>query len=117
MTSPHSCRPCIVCGYDGSPASRAALSLAVARAQPDGRVVVVHAFPAPRDRYGGPSYQTVVDADHDRAEALLRNLEEEVPGLGALDWTSEVVAGAAAGALTRVAETEHASEILIGTRG
>ena len=44
MTTPSPSRHCIVAGFDGSPASRAAVSLAVERARPDGRVVVVHAF-------------------------------------------------------------------------
>jgi nucleotide-binding universal stress UspA family protein len=40
-----------------------------------------------------------------------------VPGLGSLDWTTEVLAGPAAIALVNVADVEHASEIVIGTRG
>jgi nucleotide-binding universal stress UspA family protein len=37
----------IVVGYDGSPASRAALALAAAHAGDDGRVYVVHAYSLP----------------------------------------------------------------------
>ena len=112
--TPH---PCIVAGYDGSAASRAALSLAVARARPGGRVVVVHAFDPPDGRYDGVSYQRQLDAGLDRARALLANLPEEVPGLASLDWGSEVLAGPAAPAIARVADIEHASEILVGSRG
>ena len=39
--TPETPHPCIVADYDGSAASRAALSLAVARARPGGSVVVV----------------------------------------------------------------------------
>ena len=42
---------------------------------------------------------------------------EEVPGLGSVDWDYEIVADQAADAIARVAESEHATEIVIGTRG
>ena len=91
--TPH---PCIVAGYDGSAASRAALSLAVSRARPHGRVVVVHAFDPPDGRYDGVSYQRQLNAGLDRARTLLANLPEEVPGLASLDWGTEVLVGPAA---------------------
>ncbi len=108
---------CIVTGYDGSPASRAALSLAVEKAEPDGRVVIVHAFHQPSGQYDAVGYQKQLDIAFGRARALLAHLEEEVPGLAALDWTTELLAGPAAAALSDVAEAEHASEIVVGTRG
>jgi nucleotide-binding universal stress UspA family protein len=117
VTTPTPSRPCIVAGFDGSPASRAAVSLAVKRAQPDGRVVVVHAFAQPNTGYGGPNYQSLLDAALDHAEELLAHIEEEVPGLASLDWGTEVLAGPPAAALVNVAQVEHASEIVVGTRG
>ena len=117
MTTPNPPRRCIVAGFDGSPASRAAVSLAVRRAQPDGRVVVVHAFAQPDSWYGGPNYQTLLDSALGHAQELLANIAEEVPGLAALDWGTEVLAGPAAAALANVADVEHASEIVVGTRG
>lgn len=114
---PETPRRCIVVGYDGSAASRAALSLAVARARPVGRVVVVHAFDPPNGRYDGVSYQRQLDAGLGRASALLANLPEEVPGLSSLETSTELLAGPAATAIARVAEVERASEIVIGTRG
>ncbi len=110
-------RQCVVAGFDGSPASRAALSLAVERARPDGRVVVVHAFAMPTGGYGGPNYQKLLDAEFDHAQGLLANLAEEVPGLASIDWGTEVLAGPPATALANVADVEHASEIVVGTRG
>ena len=110
-------RRCIVAGFDGSSASRAALSLAVERARPDGRVVVVHAFTQPAGAYGGPDYQKLLDAAFDHAQGLLANIAEEVPGLASLDWDTEVLAGPPAKALANVADVEHASEIVVGTRG
>ena len=115
--TPETPHPCIVAGYDGSAASRAALSLAVARARPGGRVVVVHAYDTPEGRYDGVSYQRQLDAALGRARTLLAHLPDEVPGLGSLDWSTEILAGPAARAIAGVAEVEHASEILIGSRG
>lgn len=109
--------PCIVAGYDGSAASRAALSLAVERARPAGRVVVVHAFDLPDGRYDGVGYQRQLDTAFTRARTLLANLPEEFPGLGSLDWSTEVLAGPAARSIAAVADVEHASEIVIGSRG
>lgn len=117
MTSPSTAPHCIIAGFDGSPASRAAVSLAVQRARPDGRIVVVHAFSPPDGAYGGPSYQKLLDAALSNARGLLANIADEVPGLGSLDWDTEVLAGPAAIALTNVADVEHATEIVVGTRG
>ena len=117
MTTPHPTRRCIVAGFDGSPASRAAVSLAVQRAQPDGRVVVVHAFAQPDTWHGGPKYQTLLNAALEHAQELVAHLGNEVPGLASLDWGTEVLAGPAAVALVDVADVEHASEIVVGTRG
>ena len=39
----------IVVGYDGSPASRAALARAADRAGEDGRIYIVHAYSVPAD--------------------------------------------------------------------
>jgi nucleotide-binding universal stress UspA family protein len=117
VTTPNPSRPCIVAGFDGSPSSRAAVSLAVQRAQPDGRVVVVHAFAQPNTGYGGPNYQALLDAALGHGEELVAQIAEEVPGLASLDWGSEVLAGPPAAALVNVAQVEHATEIVVGTRG
>jgi nucleotide-binding universal stress UspA family protein len=117
MTESSPPRRCVVAGFDGSPASRAAVSLAVQRAQPGGRVVVVHAFDPPDSWYGGPDHQTLLDAALGHAQELLDHIAEEVPGLAALDWDTEVLAGRPATALANVADAEHATEIVVGTRG
>ena len=117
MTESSPSRRCIVAGFDGSPASRAAVSLAVQRAQPDGRVVIVHAFETPVGRYGAANYQTLLDRALGHAQELLAHVAEEVPGLASLDWDTEVLAGPPATALASVADVEHASEIVVGTRG
>jgi nucleotide-binding universal stress UspA family protein len=117
MTESSTARRCVVAGFDGSPASRAAVSLAVERAQPDGRVVVVHAFEAPDTWYGGPNHQTLLDSALGHAQELIAHVAEQVPDLATLDWDTEVLAGRPATALASVAHVERASEIVIGTRG
>ena len=69
--------PRIVVGYDGSPASRAAVARAAQRAGEDGQVYVVHAYALPMDWLGIPDYQRLLDVELDRAEDLMGRLEEE----------------------------------------
>jgi nucleotide-binding universal stress UspA family protein len=113
VTSP----PCLVVGYDGSPESRAALSLAVQRATPDGHVIVVHAIDPPYGRADAVSYQHQIDTGFERGQALLASLPEEVPGLAALEWSTELLTGSPAAGLADVAEFHGATEIVVGTRG
>jgi nucleotide-binding universal stress UspA family protein len=115
--TPESSTRCVVAGYDGSPASRAAVSLAVRKAQPDGRVLIVHAFRQPSGAFDGLGYQKQLDAALTHARGLLAHLEDEVSGLAAIDWGTELLAGPAAAALAGVAEAERADEIVVGTRG
>ena len=49
---------CIVVGYDGSPASRAALVRAAERAGEDGRIHIVHAYALPADYLGAAQLPT-----------------------------------------------------------
>jgi nucleotide-binding universal stress UspA family protein len=109
--------PRVVAGFDGSPASRAAVSLALRRVADGGRLVVVYAFKPPSERYGQPNVHALLDAELARARKRVERLPEEVPGLGSADWGFEVVSGQAADAILRVADVERASEIVIGTRG
>jgi nucleotide-binding universal stress UspA family protein len=108
---------CIVAAFDGSSASRAAVSYAVRRAGAGGRVIVVHAFKGPSGRFGDVDFQRQAAAAVTRARELVDRLPEEVPGLGSADWAAEVVEGRAGGAISRVAEVEGATEIVLGTRG
>jgi nucleotide-binding universal stress UspA family protein len=109
--------PCIVAGFDGSPASRAAVSLAVRRARDGGgRIIIVHAL-RPAARYGQSVTQQLLDAEFGAAQTRIERLPEEVPGLGSVEWEYEIASGPAAAAIVRVAQTEHATEIVIGSRG
>ena len=68
---------CVVVGYDGSPASRAALARAADRADADGKVHVVHAYAPPSDWAAGPHFQELLDAQLNNAQDLMGRLEEE----------------------------------------
>lgn len=108
--------PRIVVGYDGSPAARAALRLAVDRAG-SGKVFVVHGYDAPADYWGGEHYDSVLHAALDRGERLLADAAGDVPGLAGVDHELELIAGHPAKVIANVAAIRDADEIIIGTRG
>ena len=110
-------QPCVVAGFDGSAASRAAVSLAVRRVRDGGRIVVVHALRPAADRYALPDGGRLVEAELRRARERIERLVEEVPGLASVDWEREIVEGTPAGAIVQAAERERADEIILGTRG
>jgi len=107
----------VVVGYDGSPAARAAVSLAVDRVRDGGSIVVVHAYELPADWYGWPDYNRLLEVPRRQGEDLLKAVEHEVPGLTAVPHETELIAGPAAKVLATVAESRHASEVIVGTRG
>lgn len=108
----------IVVGYDGSPASRAALAHAAERAGADGHIHVVHAYSLPNDWVGMPNYQQLLDAALDRAQARLDRIEEESGAdLRSVTWETEIIGDAPARAIAGVASARDADEIVVGTRG
>lgn len=108
----------IVVGYDGSPASRAALARAAERAGADGRIYIVHAYSLPNDWLGMPSYQQMLDAALDRAQERVDRIEEESGAdLAGVAWETEIIGDAPARAIAHVAATRNADEIVVGTRG
>ena len=108
----------IVVGYDGSPASQAALARAAERAGDHGRVYVVHAYSLPHDWVGSPDYQRVLDVVLDRAQATVKPLEGDAgASLRGVDWEAEVIADRPAQAIAAVAAAREADEIIVGTRG
>lgn len=110
-------QPRIVAGFDGSPASRAAVSYAVRRAGEDGRLTIVYAFKVSAGLATGPDFDEMLHVASARARRIVEGLIDEVPGLAVADWDYRVVAEPPARAILRAAEEEQATEIVIGTRG
>lgn len=109
--------PTIVVGYDGSHAARAAVELAVHRTGPEGELIVVHTVKKPSDHVGAPHYQVLINRALDRAGAMMDDLERDCPSITTIPYEPDVIEGAPAGVLCRVARQRHADEIVIGTRG
>ena len=116
--TPDSSSRCVVVGYDGSPASRAALARAADRAGADGKVYVVHAYAVPADWVAGPPYQELLDVQLNRARDLMGRLEQDAGAdLEGVEWEPEVIGDPPARAIAHVAATRDADEIILGTRG
>jgi nucleotide-binding universal stress UspA family protein len=109
--------PIIVVGFDGSPASHVALSRAIQRVGPGGKLYLVHAWHPPEAWRGRGSYQPYMDHALDAAEALVESAKEAHPGLGGISWESELIGGPPARSISDVAKVRGADEIVIGTRG
>lgn len=108
----------IVVGYDGSPASRAALARAAERAGEDGYVYVVYAYSLPGDWLGMPNYQQLLDASLGRAQMTIDRIETESGGdLQGVSWEAEIIGSPPARAIADTARTRSADEIIVGTRG
>lgn len=110
--------PIVVVGYDGSESGRAAVALAARHAGRRGKVFVVHAYDAPPDFLGSPNFGHLLEERRAHGEALL----EAMPLIGneeLLDvrYETELIAGSPAAAITEVAATRNADEIVVGARG
>jgi nucleotide-binding universal stress UspA family protein len=116
MTTPET-HPCVVVGFDGSPASHVALSRAIQRVGPYGRLYLVHAWEVPEAWRGRGNYQPYVDRALTTAEETMEQAVEAHPGLKGIDWERELIGGPAARAIADVAEVRRADEIILGTRG
>jgi len=117
MTTDTSARR-IVVGYDGSPASRAALARAAERAGAEGQIYVVYAYSLPNDWVGMPNYQQLLDTALDRAQLTVDRIETESGAdLQGVSWEAEVIGGSPAHAIADTARTREADEIIVGTRG
>ena len=105
-----------VTGYDGSSASRAALSHALDRAGTDGIVVVVHACARPVD-VGAGFHPSALDSAMAHGREQLAGLERVDPRVVTQDVRTELVSSDPAGALSHIARTYDADGIVVGTRG
>jgi nucleotide-binding universal stress UspA family protein len=107
----------IVVGYDGSPASHAAVEHAIDRAAPDGHLVLVHTYSVPADYIGAPYYNSMLADGSQYAADLLDALERECERLGTVGYERDILTGAAAPAIVRAAEQHGADAIVVGSRG
>ncbi|HET8756046.1 MAG TPA: universal stress protein [Solirubrobacteraceae bacterium] len=113
-TTPH---PCVVVGFDGSPASHVALSRAIQMVGPGGKLFLVHAWEVPEAWRGRGNYQPYVNRSLTAAEAVVDDAVKAHPGLAGIDWETELIGGPAAQAIADVAAARHADQIVVGTRG
>ena len=116
MTTPDP-HPCIVVGFDGSAASHLALTRAIQRVGPHGKLYVVHAWEVPEAWRGRGMYQPYVDRALTEAEDVMERAVAAHPGLEGIAWERELIGGPAAKAIADVAEVRAADEIMLGTRG
>ena len=61
----------VVVGYDGSDEARAAFAVAIDRAQPSDRIVLVHATEPASNWLGTPYYDRAVEQNHVAAERTI----------------------------------------------
>ena len=111
-------RPVIVVGYDGSEASRAAVTMAARRAGRNGIVFVVHAYELPPDFLGSPNFERLLSDRKDHGRALL----DAMPLTGndellETEYETELIGGPPAEAIANVARVRDADEIVVGARG
>jgi nucleotide-binding universal stress UspA family protein len=109
--------PVVVVGFDDSPASHVALSRAIERVGPAGKLYLVHARELPEAWRGRGTYQPYMDRALSEGEAVLEDAARTHPGLAEISWESEMIGGPAAKAIADVAQVRQADEIIIGTRG
>ena len=107
--------PTIVVGYDGSIESRAALTIAAARAGEGGTVVAVFAAEPASDWLDTAHYNSAVRHRRERTQRIFDELSSIE--LDNVTIEAELADGPAAQALTEVARLHDAREIVVGSRG
>jgi nucleotide-binding universal stress UspA family protein len=117
MSASHDPHPIVVVGFDGSPSSHVALSRAIRRVEPTGKLYLVHAWQVPEAWRGRGTYQPFVDRAMEAADAVLESARTAHPGLRDITWESELIGGPPARSIADVAKVRGADEIVIGTRG
>ena len=106
----------VIVGYDGSDEARAAFAVAIDRALPSDRIVVVHATAPASSWLGAPYYERAIAQIHGAAERVLdelRPIAEQVE----TPIEFSVLEGPPAAVLIRAATVREADEIVVGSRG
>jgi nucleotide-binding universal stress UspA family protein len=109
-------RRTVVVGYDGSDESRAAVAVAIDRAKPSDRIVLVHATTPASSWLGSPYYQLEVAKIHDAAERILDEMRP-IAEQAVMPIEFSVLEGPPAEAIIRAAAVRDADEIVVGSRG
>jgi len=117
MTATNDPHPCVVVGFDGSAASHVALSRAIDRVGPHGKLYLVHAWDVPESWRGSSTHQVLVNRAIEDAEVVVERARATHPGLRGITWESELIGGPVAKAIADVAHVRGADEIILGTRG
>jgi nucleotide-binding universal stress UspA family protein len=117
MTATQEPHPCVVVGFDGSPASHVALTRAIGRVGPYGKLYLVHAWDVPEAWRGRGMHQPYVDRALTAAENVMDEAATAHPGLKGITWERELIGGPPAKAIADVADIRRADEIILGTRG
>jgi nucleotide-binding universal stress UspA family protein len=110
-------RQVIVVGYDGSEASRAALTLAARRVGREGKMFVVHAYELPPDFLGSPNFERLVADRKGHGRFLLDAMPLTGSELLDTNYETELIGGPPARAIADVARARDADEIIVGARG
>lgn len=101
----------IVVGYDGSDHARAALDYARRHLAPGGEIHAVHAYHAPAEWKGSRAFNAALEERLARGEQIIGEIQDLPQVRG------ELVAGAPAETLARIAAVREADEIVVGSRG
>jgi nucleotide-binding universal stress UspA family protein len=80
-------------------------------------VFIVHAYDLPPDFLGSPDYEQRLSDRRGRGDALLRELPLKDPALVGPAYEIELIGGAPAEAIAKVASVRDADEIVVGARG
>jgi len=91
--------------------------VAIDRAKPDGRLILVHTYLVPADYIGASYYNPMLEDASQYAATLLDELERDCERLAEVEVERDITLGAAAVAITRAAVAFEADEIVIGSRG
>src|ERR1044072_5403077 len=113
MTNPDQ-HPIVVAGFDGSPASHVALARAISRTGASGKLYLVHAWQTPEAWRGRGTSQPYVDRALEQAEEILEAAKDAHPGLGEINWESELIGGPAAKPIAGVAKVRSAGSVGLG---
>jgi nucleotide-binding universal stress UspA family protein len=106
----------LVVGYDGSELAGRALRAACDLVRPDGAVTIVHVYEVPWQADAYPWFEDFKESCHTVAEEVLEPAKE-ICGEYPVATNFKIAVGKPAEVLARLAQSEDADFIVVGTRG